>query len=214
MTREDLPRLVAVAAPQLSAYIACMKPSLRRVAVLTVTLLVAACGARTGLLGPEETDGSLADVHHTDAPRDVSPEADAAEEDAIPPMDAIVPDVPIFTDCPDAGSTLVYVITATNDLYSFYPPTLGFTKIGTIQCQGKIQPNSMAVDRPGIAFTGFLDGTLFEISTANAACKGRRTNPIRTASPRSAWATRRCPTAATRCSSSRSTSCSPRRASA
>ncbi len=90
-------------------------------------------------------------------------------KDAV--IDVVFPDVPIISNCPDAGATLVYVLGSANELYSFYPPTLGFTNIGTITCPSSSSPNSMAVTRSGIAFAGFLDGTLFEVSTANAACK-------------------------------------------
>ncbi len=137
-----------------------------RAFVLVWLSVVAACGARTGLLAPEASDASI-DAHH-DA-HDAAGE-DAVEEDA-PEEDVVFPDVPIVSDCPDAGATLVYVLGAANELYSFYPPTLAFKSIGTISCPGPSSPNSMAVTRSGIAFTNFLDGELFEISTANAACK-------------------------------------------
>jgi hypothetical protein len=130
--------------------------------------LASGCGARTDLGAPLEDDAASEDgkVDHHDAT-----EEDAAEEDAIPHIDQFV-DAPIPTDCPDAGSTLVYVVTAENDLYSFYPPTLAFSKIGTIACPNtKSTPYSMAVDRKGTAFSVFADGTLWQISTANAACK-------------------------------------------
>jgi hypothetical protein len=134
-----------------------------------LAVLVAACGARTGLLAPEEIDASppdaKPDVHH-DASIDVAP--DVVEEE-IP--DVIFPDVPIISDCPDAGSTFVYVLGSKNELYSFYPPTLEFKLIGVVKCSSTSTPNSMAVTRSGIAFANFLDGNLFEISTANAACK-------------------------------------------
>ena len=130
-----------------------------------VTIFAASCGSRTGLLAPEIFDAApdvKPDVH--DSSVDVQ-EEDAAEEDVV------FPDVPIISDCPDAGETLVYVLGAKNELYSFYPPTLTFKSIGTIACPGPSSPNSMAVTRSGIAFTNFLDGHLFEVSTANAACK-------------------------------------------
>jgi hypothetical protein len=141
----------------------------RRVVALAWVALAAACGARTGLLAPEIEDASPQpdvknDVHDAKS-EDVIQEEDAAEEDVV------FPDVPIISDCPDAGDTLVYVLGAKNELYSFFPPTLGFKPIGTIACQSTSTPNSMAVTRSGIAFTNFLDGELFEISTANAACK-------------------------------------------
>jgi hypothetical protein len=130
--------------------------------------LASGCGSRTELLAPplEDATPDIVADHHDATSEDVF-----VEEDVIPHIDQFV-DSPIPTDCPDAGSTLVYVITSENDLYSFYPPTLGFTKIGTIACQGaKSTPYSMAVDRLGTAFSVFADGTLWQISTANAACK-------------------------------------------
>ncbi len=131
-------------------------------------VLAVACGSRTGLLAPEEMDASIdAKPDHHDASLDV---VDASEEDALPPIDAF-PDVPIPTDCPDAGSTLVYVITSQNELFSFYPPTLTFTKIGKVACPTASTPFSMAVNRLGIAYSVFSDGNLFQVSTSNAACK-------------------------------------------
>jgi len=132
----------------------------RRVVIAGITVLAAACGARTGLLAPE--------LPPEDAKADVRDAARDSREDV---SDAVFPDVPIIGDCPDAGATLVYVLGAAAELYSFYPPTLAFNEIGTIACPSTSTPNSMAVTRTGIAFTGFHDGNLFEVSTANAACK-------------------------------------------
>ncbi len=132
-------------------------------------LFVASCGSRTGLLAPEEVDAGPDVVHHDAKPDHFEA---AVEEDALPPIDNIVPDVPIITDCPDAGSTLIYVITEENELLSFYPPTLAFTKIGTIACPGTSStPFSMGVTRLGVAYSCFGDGHLFQVSTANASCK-------------------------------------------
>jgi hypothetical protein len=130
--------------------------------------LFVACGSRTGLLAPEEEDATP-DVKPDH--KDAKPEADVVAEDVIPPIDVIFIDVPVPNDCPDAGSTLIYVIGAGNELYSFYPPTLGFTKIGTVNCTNQSTPFSMGVNRLGIAFSVFSDGELFQVSTANAACK-------------------------------------------
>ncbi|HSQ64897.1 MAG TPA: hypothetical protein VLM85_16855, partial [Polyangiaceae bacterium] len=90
-----------------------------------VLCLVASCGARTGLLAPEPEDARPDKPTHHDAQPDLF-----VEEDALPLIDTFLPDVPVFTDCPDAGSTLVYLITEENALLSFYPPTLGFKTIG------------------------------------------------------------------------------------
>jgi hypothetical protein len=97
----------------------------------------------------------------------------------LPPIDAAVPIVP--NDCVDAGSTLIYLVTSENTLYSFYPPAAEFVRIGTIACPTPApawQPFSMAVDREGTAYVLFSDmdpmprppGRLFRVSTANADC--------------------------------------------
>lgn len=129
----------------------------------------AACGARTELLAPESADAALdakPDAH--DAQVDAI--EDVVDEDVQPISDAF-PDVPVISDCPDAGSTYIYVLGEANELYSFYPPTLSFKSIGKVSCSQTASPYSMAVTRSGIAFSVFTDGHLFEISTANAACK-------------------------------------------
>ena len=135
-------------------------------------LFAGACGSRTGLLAPEETDATPPDAK-LDVKHDVIDASviDVAEEDAPPPIDVVFPDVPVITDCPDAGSTLIYIIGAGNELYSFYPPTLTATLIGNVSCTNQSSPFSMAVNRQGIAYSVFSNGDLFQISTANAACK-------------------------------------------
>ena len=126
-----------------------------------IAVLVVACGSRTGLLVPEEEADAGVDAH-----------LDHQVVDHVDVVDVVFPDVPIISDCPDAGETLVYVLGTANELYSFYPPTRTFKNIGTIACPSSSTPFSMAVSRSGIAFTCFFDGTLYEVSTANAACKG------------------------------------------
>ena len=144
---------------------------------LSLATLYLACGSRTGLLVPEEPAPEDAASEHV-IRRDAMPEADAdAGFDVVPPFDAprdvTFRDVPAIDLCPDAGATLIYVLTAGNALYSFYPPTLSFTPIGTLACPDPAggQPFSMAVDRRGIAYSIFTDGNLFRVDTASAACE-------------------------------------------
>ncbi len=73
--------------------------------------------------------------------------------------------------CSEAAK-LVYVVSDANDLYSFQPSALTFTKIGALKCNaGSEQPNSMAVDRSGTAWVNYSDGRLFKVSTADASCQ-------------------------------------------
>ncbi|MFO0615291.1 MAG: hypothetical protein U0414_22045 [Polyangiaceae bacterium] len=79
--------------------------------------------------------------------------------------------------CAEAA-TLVYVLSAQNDLYSFQPDKKTFTKIGPLGCQTGMQPNSMAVDRDAVAWVNYVDndgfedtaGAVFKVSTADASC--------------------------------------------
>jgi hypothetical protein len=71
--------------------------------------------------------------------------------------------------CSDA-SKFVYLLTNTNDLYSFDPGTLALKKIGTLDCPTASSANSMAVDRNALAYVNMSDGTLFTVNTQNAHC--------------------------------------------
>ena len=72
--------------------------------------------------------------------------------------------------CSEAAK-LVYVVSDVNELFSFKPDTGTFTKIGELKCPGGSSPNSMAVDRTGVAWVNFADGNLFKVSTADASCQ-------------------------------------------
>ncbi len=99
-------------------------------ALLSAAVLVA-CGSRTGLLVPGEeepanpVDGSTVvpppgDDDSGEA-RDAGPDVSEIR-DALPTIDVTVP-MDAFNDCPDAGATLIYVVTKEDELLSFYPPT-------------------------------------------------------------------------------------------
>lgn len=141
-------------------------------------LLAIACGTRTALLsdsdfattgGPGSEDGATP----KDATTDRTIKRDAQDFDVVPGLDVVAPkDVLIPNDCPDAESTFIYVVTAQNQLYSFYPPTLTFKFIGNLACPADPgeTPFSMAVDRKGFAYVVFTDGNLYRVSTKTAAC--------------------------------------------
>lgn len=63
----------------------------------------------------------------------------------------------------------VYVIDATGWLRRFDPPSLAFTGVGHIQCGGS--PFSMAVDRTGVAWVLFDDGSLARVDTRTGKCR-------------------------------------------
>ena len=77
-------------------------------------------------------------------------------------------------DCP-ASAKLVYITGIGSELYSFYPPTFTFTKIGKLSCLGpQLSPTHMTVDRQGtawvVASNGIAAAGLYNASTADASC--------------------------------------------
>jgi hypothetical protein len=148
-------------------------PSPRRFLFALFVGVIAACGARTGLFVPSTDDGYEKAVGH---PQDSSIEDVRSPaqpvKDALPPV-VVVPPRPV-SDCPDAGATLIYVVTVSNQLMSFYPPTAAFAPIGKLACTATdpaATPFSMAVDHTGVAYVVFSDGELFRVSTSTAACQ-------------------------------------------
>jgi hypothetical protein len=146
---------------------------LRRVTLFS--LLLVACGSRTGLFGEDDAFTNVTLDGGSDAPlgrRDAGLDREAPPPDALPPIDARPPVDVNRTDCPDADATLVYTITDTYDLQSFDPAAGQFKTIGKIACPAApgATPFSMAVDRKGVAYVLFNDLHLYRVSTATAAC--------------------------------------------
>jgi hypothetical protein len=79
---------------------------------------------------------------------------------------------PVAPDQCSDESKLVYVVSRENDLYSFRPDTVTFTKVGALQCPAASSdfPFSMAVDRSGTAWILYTDGVLYKASTKDASC--------------------------------------------
>ena len=141
-------------------------------------LFVVACGSRTALI-VDTIDGGAKDAGPDvrDGGKDVQ---DAARDaDALPPIDATKPDVLPPNDCPDADATLVYLVSANNDLMSFFPPSLSFKTIGKLSCPntGGATPFSMGVDRKGYAYVVFTNGNLYKVSTLTANCTATSFQP-------------------------------------
>jgi hypothetical protein len=79
------------------------------------------------------------------------------------------------------AAELVYVLSTSNNLYSFQPAMKQFTLIGQLGCNPPegATPNSMAVDREANAWVNYVSddglgddtgGWVYKVSTANASC--------------------------------------------
>lgn len=67
----------------------------------------------------------------------------------------------------------IFVISEDHTLYAFHPPTLAFKRLGLLACQtAGTTPTSMAVDRFGMAWVRYSDGTLWQVDTRTLACSG------------------------------------------
>jgi hypothetical protein len=139
-----------------------------------------ACGGRTQLHvddeplvtpGPDASDAprELGDASR-DQKTDVAPDARDGGLDASRDSDAA--DVRLPTFCEDAGTTLIYLVSAQNDLVSFDPSDRTVRTVGKINCPAPpdTTPFSMAVSRTGTAYVVYTDGNLFRVSTKNASC--------------------------------------------
>jgi hypothetical protein len=79
-----------------------------------------------------------------------------------------------------AAATFVYVVDESNDFYKFDPKIANktaFTKVGTLNCGGGTQPNSMAISRDGTAYVDMMDTLgsckgLYKVSITDAVCHG------------------------------------------
>jgi hypothetical protein len=139
---------------------------------LVYVLMIAACGSRTALVGDESEESSADDsgVTRKDAaqiPRDADVKLDGA------------PDV-FRNDCLDPSDTYIYLISYTEELYSYDPAAGIFRDIGTVDCPTFYDNAfSMAVDRKGTAYvllynqagTDPAQGGLYKVSTKTAKCE-------------------------------------------
>src|SRR5690606_8568344 len=101
------------------------KGAFRFASLSVLVAAVVACGSRTGLFlddeafGPNPIDGGPdpgTDGGRRDGGRDAAP-----VEDAIPPLDVTPPEDVNRIDCAEAGTTFIYLISSSYQLYSFDP---------------------------------------------------------------------------------------------
>jgi hypothetical protein len=65
-----------------------------------------------------------------------------------------------------------FVLSEAKALYAFHPPDLAFKSLGPLSCQaGAATPTSMAVDRRGIAWVRYSNGSIWKVSTKDLACE-------------------------------------------
>jgi hypothetical protein len=92
----------------------------------------------------------------------------------IPPDDAGSPS----DGCSDSAR-LVYVLSQTDNAIYRFDPSLAksagkgaFTRLGVPQCDAKGAPNSMSVDRTGVAWINYdKDGGIYKVDTTTMACQ-------------------------------------------
>ncbi len=114
--------------------------------------LLAACGNATGAFEGDPSRPSLEDGGGTFGAADGQTAGPAVQ-------------------CAEATKD-VFVISEERTLYAFHPPTLTFQAKGILQCPaGGATPTSMAIDRTGIAWVRYSDGSLWKVSTFDLTCE-------------------------------------------
>lgn len=83
--------------------------------------------------------------------------------------------------CAVQDAELVYVVDDQNRFLSFDPRKLPgndpFHLIGTLRCTKSSTPNSMAVDRKGVAWIGYQNGKVYRASIIDAKCDPKGWTP-------------------------------------
>jgi hypothetical protein len=131
------------------------------VSAIALAAFFGGCGPQDGISSfSDPTNNGLRHDAGTDSSVNFTAGNGAGEDSGVTANDI---------SCSEAAM-LVYVVSDENDLYSFAPATLAFTKIGTLACPSDSSPNSMAVDRSGTAWVNYGDGSIFEVSTKDATC--------------------------------------------
>ncbi len=141
----------------------------------SLSALVVACSSNNPIVFAPEPDGS--------ATVDASGSRDGGDAgDGFTPIP--VRDSGAGQNCSEAAQ-LVYVLSDSNELYSFRPNRREFTRIGTLRCPTTAQPNSMAIDRDAVAWVNYVTNDLFDtggaiyrVSTADASCTSAAPIPL------------------------------------
>ena len=129
--------------------------------------LVVACGGGNRATGFDGGGGAL------DATAEAGSDDAATPDDGGPPGfdDGSVPDSGKVEDagsqCPPSAQ-MVYITGLPAELWSFWPPTFTFKKIGTLTCTSS--PTHMTVDRTGTAWVVDGTGMIYKTSTKDASC--------------------------------------------
>jgi hypothetical protein len=129
--------------------------------------VVVACGGGGHATGFDGGGGAL------DATAEAQSDDAATSDDGgtVGFGDGSIPDSGNMEDagsqCPPAAQ-MVYITGMPAELWSFWPPTFTFKKIGTLTCTSS--PTHMTVDRTGTAWVVDATGMIYKTSTKDATC--------------------------------------------
>ena len=158
---------------------------MRRLTTWACLGTLVACGARSALNVEPRDEETVVVPPTNQRPKDsavaVDAKPDSGRDVNTPPrLDAASPPVDAFVklDCDSPLTNFIYLVSDSDELYSYYPPSGSVRAVGTIQCPNATIPSlpsashpfSMAVDRRGVAYVIFADGNLYRVSTKTAAC--------------------------------------------
>ncbi len=124
---------------------------------MALWVMLAACGARTGLLIPEESE---AEPPLRDAARDVR------DVSTVDVNDASTIDVTSGCD----GGVTAYLWDEGANLYTFDPTTLTTTLLGPVKCPTASSAWTLSVSRAGYALMIYEDWNIYHVDLTTLAC--------------------------------------------
>lgn len=139
-----------------------------------VWALLALCAACKDERGPREQPPP-------EAPTPIPTPPPMRDIDEIGPPEPYAEDTWSTTKtCAVQDAELIYVVDSSSRLLSFDPRKLpgdALHVIGRLRCTGGSTPNSMAIDRKGVAWLGYQNGKIYRASIVDAKCDPKGWKP-------------------------------------
>ena len=143
-----------------------------RVAPLVVSLVLVACGG-DGRAPTLTGDGDEGDGASAPGSGDASGDCVSCGHGLVAASDAGA----ARSDCTPEATNYIYLLDGKSGFHKFDPVTLTAQRVGTLKCQTRETPWSMAVRRDGTAFSVFGDGALHSFDVTTLDCVNLRYAP-------------------------------------
>jgi hypothetical protein len=144
-------------------------------------MFLAACGARSGLQSTSGEEAAGGGGHHVGGGGSTSDGGSPPGGGGSGGLGGMGGDGGQGGNPPECepGALLVYLVSSSNNLYSYKPSTGQLVLKGALDCDPSQNSNpfSMSVDRFGTAYVLYNDGNLYRVKVGDASCEGTDFEP-------------------------------------